>query len=94
MGSRSTGATPNYAEGLRSYMESQQKVAKELAERVKGDADKTYAWLRSPLSKSPEAEPAITTLVSRLAERAHNTRSLPSHTEPKRNPSPMNESKS
>ncbi|MWJ28292.1 phasin family protein [Halomonas sediminis] len=28
------------AEGLRSYMEDQQKVAKELTERVKGDADK------------------------------------------------------
>ncbi|HSP30934.1 MAG TPA: phasin family protein, partial [Halomonas sp.] len=28
------------AEGLRSYMEGQQKVVKELAERAKGDADK------------------------------------------------------
>ncbi|MDR5865597.1 phasin family protein [Halomonas koreensis] len=28
------------AEGLRSYMEGQQKVAKELTERLKGDAEK------------------------------------------------------
>ncbi|MFW6346844.1 MAG: phasin family protein [Halomonas sp.] len=28
------------AEGLRSYMEGQQKVAKDLAERLKGDAEK------------------------------------------------------
>ena len=34
------------ADGLRSYMESQQKVAKDLAERVKGDADKVVGFGR------------------------------------------------
>ena len=40
------------AEGLRSYMESQQKVAKELAERVKGDADKVVSLQQDFLQKS------------------------------------------
>lgn len=31
------------AEGLKSYMEGQQKVAKDLAERMKGDAEKVVA---------------------------------------------------
>ena len=31
------------AEGLKSYMEGQQKVAKDLAERLKGDAEKVAA---------------------------------------------------
>ncbi|APX94097.1 phasin family protein [Franzmannia qiaohouensis] len=31
------------AEGLRTYVEGQQKVAKELSERVKGDAEKVVA---------------------------------------------------
>ncbi|MDN3522290.1 phasin family protein [Halomonas ramblicola] len=31
------------AEGLRSYMEGQQKVAKDLAERLKGDAEKVVS---------------------------------------------------
>ena len=31
------------AEGLKSYMEGQQKVAKDLAERLKGDAEKVVA---------------------------------------------------
>ncbi len=31
------------AEGLRSYIEDQQKVAKDLGERVKGDAEKVVA---------------------------------------------------
>ncbi|SDJ62464.1 phasin family protein [Billgrantia gudaonensis] len=31
------------AEGLRSYLEGQQKVAKELTERLKGDAEKVVA---------------------------------------------------
>ncbi|AVI63654.1 phasin family protein [Halomonas sp. M1] len=40
------------AEGLRGYMESQQKVAKELAERVKGDTDKVVSLQQDFLQKS------------------------------------------
>lgn len=40
------------AEGLRGYMEGQQKVAKELAERVKGDADKVVSLQQDFLQKS------------------------------------------
>ncbi|GGW26736.1 MULTISPECIES: phasin family protein [Halomonadaceae] len=40
------------ADGLRSYMESQQKVAKDLAERVKGDADKVVSLQQDFLQKS------------------------------------------
>jgi len=40
------------AEGLRSYMEGQQKVAKELAERVIGDADKVVSLQQDFLQKS------------------------------------------
>ncbi|PCF94886.1 phasin family protein [Vreelandella nigrificans] len=40
------------AEGLRSYMEGQQKVAKDLAERVKGDADKVVSLQQDFLQKS------------------------------------------
>lgn len=40
------------AEGLRSYMESQQNVAKELAERAKGDADKVVSLQQDFMQKS------------------------------------------
>lgn len=40
------------AEDLRSYMESQQKVAKELAERAKGDADKVVSLQQDFIQKS------------------------------------------
>lgn len=40
------------AEGLRSYMEGQQKVAKELAERAKGDADKAVSLQQDFIQKS------------------------------------------
>ncbi|MYL24562.1 phasin family protein [Vreelandella massiliensis] len=40
------------AEGLRSYMEGQQKVAKELAERVKSDADKAVELQQDFIQKS------------------------------------------
>ncbi|WP_249977540.1 phasin family protein [Vreelandella olivaria] len=40
------------ADGLRSYMEGQQKVAKDLAERVKGDADKVVSLQQDFLQKS------------------------------------------
>ncbi|MGO2391158.1 MAG: phasin family protein [Halomonas sp.] len=40
------------AEGLRSYMESQQNVAKELAERTKGDADKVVSLQQDFIQKS------------------------------------------
>ena len=40
------------AEGLRSYMEGQQKVAKELAERVKGDTDKVVSLHQDFIQKS------------------------------------------
>ncbi|MFP3342149.1 phasin family protein [Halomonas sp. SIMBA_159] len=40
------------ADGLRSYMEGQQKVAKELAERVKGDADKVVSLQQDFMQKS------------------------------------------
>ncbi|MDQ7729988.1 phasin family protein [Halomonas sp. SpR8] len=40
------------AEGLRSYMEGQQKVAKELAERAKGDADKVVSLQQDFIQKS------------------------------------------
>ncbi|WP_346798494.1 phasin family protein [Halomonas sp. Bachu 37] len=40
------------AEGLRSYMESQQKVAKSLTERVKGDADKVVSLQQDFIQKS------------------------------------------
>ncbi|MEA2120365.1 phasin family protein [Halovibrio sp. HP20-50] len=39
-------------EGLRSYMEGQQKVAKELAERVKGDTDKVVSLQQDFIQKS------------------------------------------
>ncbi|WP_404377549.1 phasin family protein [Vreelandella aquamarina] len=39
-------------DGLRSYMEGQQKVAKELVERVKGDADKVVSLQQDFLQKS------------------------------------------
>lgn len=39
-------------DGLRSYMEGQQKVAKELAERVKGDTDKVVSLQQDFLQKS------------------------------------------
>lgn len=40
------------AEGLRSYMEGQQKIAKELAERVKGDTDKVVSLQQDFIQKS------------------------------------------
>ncbi|CAO1664937.1 Phasin domain-containing protein [Halomonas sp. NYA30] len=40
------------AEGLRSYMEGQQKVAKDLAERAKGDADKVVSLQQDFMQKS------------------------------------------
>lgn len=40
------------AEGLRNYMESQQTVAKDLAERAKGDADKVVSLQQDFLQKS------------------------------------------
>nr|WP_295708800.1 phasin family protein [uncultured Halomonas sp.] len=40
------------AEGLRSYMESQQKVAKDLAERAKSDADKVVSLQQDFIQKS------------------------------------------
>tara|TARA_R110001583_G_scaffold86603_5_gene226243 strand:- start:16879 stop:17259 length:381 start_codon:yes stop_codon:yes gene_type:complete len=40
------------SEGLRSYMEGQQKVAKELAERVKGDTDKVVSLQQDFIQKS------------------------------------------
>ena len=39
-------------DGLRSYMEGQQKVAKELAERVKGDTDKVVSLQQDFLQKN------------------------------------------
>ncbi|WP_350359653.1 phasin family protein [Vreelandella sp. SM1641] len=40
------------AEGLRSYMAGQQKVAKDLAERAKGDADKVVSLQQDFIQKS------------------------------------------
>lgn len=40
------------AEGLRSYMEGQQKVVKELAERAKGNADKVVSLQQDFIQKS------------------------------------------
>ncbi|AJY50487.1 MULTISPECIES: phasin family protein [Halomonadaceae] len=40
------------AEGLRSYMEGQQKVVKDLAERAKGDADKAVSLQQDFIQKS------------------------------------------
>ncbi|WP_084155807.1 phasin family protein [Halomonas halocynthiae] len=40
------------AEGLRTYMESQQKVAKDLTERMKGDAEKVVALQQDFVTKS------------------------------------------
>ena len=40
------------AEGLRSYMEGQQKVAKDLAERMKGDAEKVGALQQDVVQQS------------------------------------------
>ncbi|MGQ7248936.1 phasin family protein [Halomonas sp. V046] len=45
-------ATVKDAEGLRSYMEGQQKVAKDLTERLKGDAEKVVALQQDFVSKS------------------------------------------
>lgn len=40
------------AEGLRHYMESQQEVAKNMAERVKGDADKVVGLQQDYMKQS------------------------------------------
>ena len=59
------------AEGLRGYMESQQKVAKELAERVKGDADKVVSLQQDFIQKSQK----ITEENVKQAQTAVNTMS-------------------
>ncbi|MBD3895609.1 phasin family protein [Halomonas sp. ML-15] len=58
------------AEGLRTYVEGQQKVAKELSERVKGDAEKVVALNQDFVQKGQKlAEENIQT-ASKAASKA------------------------
>lgn len=58
------------AEGLRAYMESQQKVAKDLTERMKGDAEKVVALQQDFASKSQKLTEENTKQVSTAAAKA------------------------
>mgnify|MGYP001947889625 CR=1 FL=1 len=61
------------AEGLKSYMEGQQKVAKDLAERLKGDAEKVVALQQDFVHQSQQltdenAKPAQATATKATAQ--------------------------
>lgn len=58
------------AEGLRAYMENQQKVAKDLTERMKGDAEKVVALQQDFATKSQKLTEENTKQVSTAAAKA------------------------
>lgn len=58
------------ADGLRSYMENQQKVAKDLTERLKGDAEKVVALQQDFVSKSQKLTEENTKQASAAASKA------------------------
>lgn len=58
------------ADGLRSYMESQQKVAKDLTERLKDDAEKVVALHQDYVSKSQKLTEESTKQASAAAAKA------------------------
>lgn len=58
------------AEGLRTYMENQQKVAKDLTERMKGDAEKVVALQQDFVSKSQKLTEENTKQASTAAAKA------------------------
>ncbi|MGO2132032.1 MAG: phasin family protein [Halomonas sp.] len=58
------------AEGLRAYMENQQKVAKDLTERMKGDAEKVVALQQDFASKSQKLTEENTKQASTAAAKA------------------------
>ncbi|MDR5858362.1 phasin family protein [Halomonas eurihalina] len=58
------------AEGLRSYMEGQQKVAKELTERFKGDAEKVVSLQQDFVQQSQKLTDANVKQASENVEKA------------------------
>ncbi|MFM9269088.1 phasin family protein [Halomonas elongata] len=58
------------AEGLRSYMEGQQKVAKELTERFKGDAEKVVSLQQDFVQQSQKLADANVKQASESVEKA------------------------
>ncbi|MDN3523829.1 phasin family protein [Halomonas sabkhae] len=58
------------AEGLRSYMEGQQKVAKELTERFKGDAEKVVSMQQDFVQESQKLTDANVKQASESVEKA------------------------
>ncbi|MDL4864655.1 phasin family protein [Halomonas elongata] len=58
------------AEGLRSYMEDQQKVAKELTERFKGDAEKVVSLQQDFVQQSQKLTDANVKQASESVEKA------------------------
>ncbi|WP_275287487.1 phasin family protein [Halomonas elongata] len=58
------------AEGLRSYMEDQQKVAKELTERFKGDAEKVVSLQQDFVQQSQKLTDANVKQASENVEKA------------------------
>lgn len=61
------------AEGLKGYMEGQQKVAKELTERMKGDADKVVALQQEFAQESQKLTESSVKQVQQSAEQATET---------------------
>lgn len=57
-------------EGLRSYMEGQQKVAKDLTDRMKGDAEKVVALQRDFVAESQKLAEANVKKASDTAAKA------------------------
>ncbi|GEN22339.1 phasin family protein [Halomonas cupida] len=62
------------AEGLRSYMEGQQKVAKELTERLKGDAEKVVALQQDFVSESQKLTESNVKKATDTATKAANAK--------------------
>ena len=58
------------AEGMRSYMEGQQKVAKELTERFKGDAEKVVSMQQDFVQESQKLTDANVKQASESVEKA------------------------
>lgn len=62
------------AEGLRSYMEDQQNVAKELTERLKGDAEKVVALQQDFASESQKLTESSVKKATDTATKAANAK--------------------
>ncbi|MCW4151159.1 phasin family protein [Halomonas sp. 18H] len=58
------------AEGLRNYMEGQQKVAKDLTERFKGDAEKVVSMQQDFVQESQKLTDANVKQASETVEKA------------------------